>query len=137
MATTKRKVTQTTRAKRSLLAVACRTMELTTTVTEIRRAARTREAAIDAVIAEVWVQVNARRVVANQECGGECADATETCMQTLKDDVESRITVRRTIFMAPPPPPAPAGGVPVATAGYRATLPTARVRSRCECALIV
>ena len=116
-------------------AVACQEFELTTRTTTISRAARDRDAAVAAVMSEIWRQVNARRVEANQECGGDCELPGETCIHTLVDDVEPRIRVRRAFFMAPPA--GDPNGAPVPTIGYIATLQRANIKSRCECALIV
>jgi len=115
----------------------CRSHDLTTNVPEIRRAAREREAAIDAVVTEIWTVLEARRAAQDQPCDGTCEDPRETCMHVISDNVESAISVRPVIFMAPPPPPAPDGGAAVPTRGFVAVFPAGRVRSRCLCALIV
>jgi hypothetical protein len=118
----------------------CRAQELTTAVTTIRRAAVTRQAAIDAVVAEVMRQVEARRAANPEKACSDthtCVDdPNETCTHTITDDFESAIVVRRAWVFALPPGAAP-DAPKVLQRGYRATFTAANVRSRCECALVV
>ena len=132
-----RRRTQQLRSRMAKAGNTCRLQELTTDIPELRRAAIKREDAINAITAEILRLVEERRASQNQPCNGDCEDEDETCIHVLKDDVELAIVVRRAMVPLPLPPGAPPGAVPARRPGFRATFPAARVKSRCECALVV